>query len=188
MAVTVRVDVCRCAVLPGAQDTVGDAIAVGIEQAIVETPVPVEVNQRTAGVLGAIESEPAQLPAPIYGDRPRAGSVIGEEGLGSAVVVQVEHGVVGQPVAIEIGQGVVAHPVAVEIQADRLEPTVAIQVEVGMASPHSRCAVVTSEAIVHELSDAATALWVPACLPPGQQLLGGLLGAGIASLDRAVIW
>jgi hypothetical protein len=64
MAVAVGVGVARHAVLAGTQHPVGDPVAVGIEQSVVEAPVAVEVDQRTAGVLRAVEPEPAQLPAP----------------------------------------------------------------------------------------------------------------------------
>ena len=37
------------------------------------------------------------------------------------VVVEVEHGVVGEPVTVEVGERVVEEAVAVEVQPDRVE-------------------------------------------------------------------
>jgi hypothetical protein len=117
-------------------------------------PVTVEVDQRASGVLNAIEPEPAELPSLIGRYSPRPRSVIGEVRLGCAVIVEVEHHVIGDAVTIEIRECVVVQPVAVEVQPKSVEPSVAIKVEVKLAVPDSRRTVVSTHAVVHKRSDA----------------------------------
>ena len=128
LAVAIRIDVSGHAIPVGAQHPIGHPVTVGIQQPVVSAPVAVEVHQWTAGVLGAVEPEPAQLPAPIGCDRPRPGPVVGEVRLRGAVVVEVEHGMIDDAIAVKVRERVVAHPVTVEIQADRIEPAVTVEV------------------------------------------------------------
>ena len=148
-AVTIGVHIAGGTVLAGAQNTVGQPVSIGIEQAVVGVPVTVEVDQRAPGVLDAIEPEPAQLSAFVHnharGHRPCTRPVICERRLRSAVIVEVKHSVVSYPVAVEIRQRVVVPAVTVEIQADRIEPTVTVQVEVGPTVPDGRAAFVTGQ-------------------------------------------
>ena len=65
------------------------------------------------------------------------------------VVVEVEHGVVGEAVAVEVGQRVVEQAVAIEVQTDRLELAVTVQVEIRLGGPHRRRTVTVAKAVLH---------------------------------------
>jgi hypothetical protein len=69
-AVAVGIHISAYTVFAAAQHSIRQAVAVAIEQSVIGVPVPVEVDQRTPGVLDTIEPEPAQLPASIHGHRP----------------------------------------------------------------------------------------------------------------------
>ena len=112
--------------LAGAQHSVGHPVTVGIDQPVIGATLTVEVDQRPAGVLDAVEAEPAQVPATVHGHRPCSRSVVGEVAFRGAVVVEIEHGMVGQAIAVEVRQGVIGQSVAVEIQTDGIQPAVTV--------------------------------------------------------------
>ena len=115
-------------------------------------PSPSTSTGPSAGVLHAVEAEPPQRARPAgRRHRPGARPVVGEEALGGAVVVEIEHRVIGQPVPVEVGQRVVERPVAVEVQSAHASnsPSPSMSTS-GRPLQHRRGAVAGSQAVVHE--------------------------------------
>lgn len=160
-AVAIGIDVPGDPLLFRTQRPVGNPVAVGIYQLILGLPEPVEVNQGATGVLDTIETEPTKLPAALSADRSRPRAVVGKDGFGGSVVVEVEDAMVGHAVTVEVRQCVIAHAVAVEVQPDGVKPPVTVQVEIGQALPDGRRSVLATDAVVHSYLDATPPLGVP---------------------------
>src|SRR6201999_911893 len=124
LTVPVGVHVGGNTVVTNAERPVGQPVSVGVDDP--NAPMAVEVDQRPSGVLDPVEAQPPQLSGSVGGHTPRPGSVVGEKCLRNAVVVDVEHRVIGDTVAVQIRERVIMKTVAIEIQTEGIEPAVTV--------------------------------------------------------------